>query len=85
MAAPKNPRGGKPDKIWSDAIRIAAFRKAEKGGPRRIQIAAEQLVEAAIAGDVQAMKEMGDRLEGKPTQAAEVKHSGTVTFGWADD
>ena len=70
MAARINPSGGvKPDKIWSDAIRRAVHREAEKGKPtKRIEVLAEQLVKEAMQGDIQALKEIGDRLDGKPVQ-----------------
>ena len=73
MAARKTPGGGKgQDKVWSEAIRLAAFEQAEKGGPKKIRRAAEKLVELALDGDMGALKEMGDRLEGKPAQAVEL-------------
>lgn len=76
MAARKNPGGGKgQDKIWSDAIRVAAFRKLKQDGhPTAVQKAADELVDKAIAGDITAMKEMGDRLDGKAVQPTDNKH-----------
>ncbi len=66
MATRKNPGGGKgQDRLWSDAIRLAAFRRLEKGGARALQIAADKLLELAMSGDVAALREVGDRLEGK--------------------
>jgi hypothetical protein len=35
---------------------------------KRLNIIADNLVRAAVAGDINAMKEIGDRLDGKPKQ-----------------
>lgn len=39
--------------------------------PLKLRQVAETLVDAAIAGDIQAIKELGDRLDGKPKQSIE--------------
>ena len=76
MAAPLRPSGSnyKADKLWSDAIRLAALEAHKKGDPKKLRLAATKLVDKAVEGDIGAMKEMGDRLDGKPAQALE--HSG---------
>lgn len=69
--------GPKSDKIWSDAVRLAAMREAkDKHGEirKRINIIADNLVRAALDGDMDAIKEMGNRIDGKPHQA--LHHSG---------
>ena len=75
MAEPKK-RGGQPgnkngqkNKIWSDAIRreLAGTRNQKK-----LNDLAKRLVDKALTeGDMQAFKEIGDRLEGKPAQMIE--------------
>jgi hypothetical protein len=66
----KKPSGPFADKLWRDAIRKAALEQAEaKRGPKKLELAARALVNAAITGDVSAAKEMGDRLDGKVPQA----------------
>jgi hypothetical protein len=68
--AKKAPSGPFADKLWRDAIRKAALEQAEgKRGPKKLELAARALVNAAITGDVSAAKEMGDRLDGKVPQA----------------
>lgn len=68
--AKKAPSGPFADKLWRDAIRKAALEQAEgKRGPKKLELAARALVNAAISGDVSAAKEMGDRLDGKVPQA----------------
>ncbi|KGM34693.1 hypothetical protein [Inquilinus limosus] len=76
MPARKNPGGGvKQDKIWRDAIHRAVKRRmGGEGNPQALDQLADQLVAAGLGGDVSALKEIGDRLDGKPKQ--QVEHSG---------
>lgn len=70
--------GPKSDKLWADAVRLAV---TERGvdGRRKLRALADRVVDLGLAGDVAAIKEIGDRLDGKPHQTsetvAEVKHS----------
>ena len=74
MAARKNPGGGKgQDKIWSDALRRAVFRISDTDkSKKRIEVMADECARKAEGGDMAAMKEIGDRLEGKPAQYSEI-------------
>lgn len=58
------------DKPWTEALRLVAFRDDEEGKRRLLKIA-EACVKAAEDGDMQAIKEIGDRLDGKAPQAIE--------------
>jgi len=69
----------KSDKIWADAIHRAIKEyKQEKGADgkikkeRYLRVLAQQLVDKAASGDIAALKEIGDRLDGKPRQQTEV-------------
>ena len=70
--------GPKSDKLWADAVRLAVTEKGPDG-TRKLRALADKVVDLALQGDVQAIKEIGDRLDGKPHQTsetvAEVKHS----------
>lgn len=67
------PKGALGDKLWRDAIRRAAMERLEgKNADQQILKAARAVVAAAALGDVQAAKEMGDRLDGKPAQAVTI-------------
>ena len=60
-----NPEGSQPRKIWIAALNRAI---AQDDG-KRLRRAAEKLLNLAADGDVAALKELGDRLDGKPAQA----------------
>lgn len=73
------PRGPKSDKLWADAIRLAVLRDSNQFDDdgkirKRISVIADNLAKLAEEGDIAAMKEVGDRLDGRPAQA--VQHSG---------
>jgi hypothetical protein len=74
-------KGATAEKWWSDAIRLAVNRDQDDEGKKRkrISIIADKLCKMAIDGDMQAIKEIGDRLEGRPRQA--VEHSGAGENG----
>lgn len=62
--------GRKGEKFWADAVKRAVNRRLddEEGKPKKLERIADALVEAALDGDIQAIKEIGDRLDGKATQ-----------------
>jgi hypothetical protein len=67
------------DKPWTDALRLAV----NETGPnkeKKLRALARACVDAAIAGDVQAMREIGDRLDGKPQQSVDIQHDASETF-----
>lgn len=65
-----NTNGTKPNRAWSDAIRMAVARK-KKGDNVTIRDLADALIDKCLSGDVSALKEFGDRYEGKVPQAIE--------------
>ena len=64
--APKGNTNAANGKIWSDAVR-----KAITQG-KKLDSLATKLILMALDGDMTAMKEIGDRLEGKPAQSLHV-------------
>ena len=71
-----NPYGRAKDKVWGDAIRIAVYEAYEGGDRKKLRVLADRLVDKALEGDITAMKEIGDRLDGKAAQSVEM--SGAV-------
>jgi len=72
MAARKTPsKGGKPDKIMRDAIMLELKRDDVDDSGAKIKKAnkvAAKLVAKAIEGDVAAIKEINERVDGKVPQ-----------------
>jgi hypothetical protein len=80
-------KGAKPDKLMRDALILALHREAEsaEGAPtKKLHLVADQLVEKAMAGDVPAIKEIFDRVEGRAPVAVDLNNqiSGAVTITW---
>jgi hypothetical protein len=70
-----NPTGGyKRPKIWREAIE-RAIKRREQDDPQALEKLADSLLRKVADGDVSAIKEIGDRLDGKVTQ----------TFGGDDE
>jgi hypothetical protein len=82
MAARKSPSGGvKPDKLMRDALMLALHReaKAADGTPtKKLYLVADKLVDAAIEGDIQAAKEINDRIDGRVPQAITGEDGGPI-------
>jgi hypothetical protein len=80
--APKGNQNktGKTEKPWSSAILQAIDRRKTKGRMEALVDIADKLLDKASEGDTAAIKELGDRLDGKPHQtvAAQVDTNVTV-------
>jgi hypothetical protein len=65
------PRGAWANKAWRDALRIAVLREPDfdEKPKTKLDELADSLIDAAKGGDISALKELGDRLDGKPSQA----------------
>jgi len=65
MAAPKgNTNSNKNNRLWTDTIRRVAI----QGNGERLRKMAEALFDKAEEGDINAIREIGDRLDGKAAQ-----------------
>ena len=67
MAVRNTPsKGGKPDKLWRDALMPAVKRRAKgKDSPHELDEIADTCVKAALQGESWAVREIGERLDGK--------------------
>jgi hypothetical protein len=64
-----NPSGRDTEgKLWRDAVRRAVMRQAAAGRGTQIEISVDKLVACALEGDISVMQEIGNRLDGRPTQ-----------------
>lgn len=69
MGAPVgNTNSSKNNRLWAETIRRAVV----QSDPDRLRRIAEALLTKAEGGDINAIKEIGDRLDGKPQQAVEL-------------
>lgn len=59
------------EKTFANMLRVA-LKAAHAEGGDKLRIIADQLVEKAMGGDLQAVKEIADRLDGKPSQQVEL-------------
>lgn len=86
MAAPKGNQNAAKAKVWSAAIERALAEKSRIKGKIMLDECARALVDKAAEGDVAALKELGDRMEGKPVQGivgpdgGPIQVAGQLTF-----
>ena len=71
-----NQNLSKTNRLWGETIRKAAL-QADAKLLRKI---ADKLLEKAAEGDIQAIKELGDRLDGRSVQAVEAKVEGNISL-----
>lgn len=65
-----NPLGRKKERIWRNALERAVKRHMDgKIDYLAIDALADALVAAGLAGEVNALREIGDRIDGKVPQA----------------
>ena len=72
MAAPEGNQNAAKGRVWRDAINRALAQRHPQGRQAALQALAEKLLTACEEGDLTALKELGDRVEGKAIQAVEV-------------
>ena len=73
MATAIHQAGPKSDKVWRAAIQRAVHREYKgTGSDKWLDQLATKLVKVAHKGDVSALKEIGDRLDGKPAQSVDL-------------
>ena len=70
----RNPRGQQRDKMYREALRLELSDMSGGIDLKKLREIARAHIEKAAAGDMQAIKELADRLDGRPAQILE--HSG---------
>lgn len=75
--APLGNRNGAKAKVWTEAINRALERRIPRSDQvKAIDEIADKFVDLLMQGDLQAFKEFGDRMEGKPAQSIEANVTG---------
>jgi len=72
MGAPAGNNNYLKGRRWKDAINRALEKRSAALGVEALDELAEKLLAMAEAQDIQALKELGDRLDGKPSQAIDL-------------
>jgi len=67
--APLGNQNAVKAKRWATAIDNALKKRSKSDGIKALDELAEKLLAAAENGDAWAIKELGDRIDGKPAQA----------------
>jgi hypothetical protein len=70
----RNPRGQQRDKLCREALRLELTEMGDGDALKKLRQLARAVIEKAETGDLQAFKEVADRMDGKPTQMLE--HTG---------
>jgi hypothetical protein len=71
-----NPRGQQRDKPFRDALRMEIADAS--GDSKKLRAIAKKLLAKATAGDVNAIREVADRLDGKVPQAVTGEDGGPI-------
>ena len=85
QGAPLGNQNAKKGKAWADAIKRAIREKYDgEDWESKLAALAKNLVDAAAKGDLGALKEVGDRIDGKPKQQIEASGAdgGPIVIGW---
>jgi hypothetical protein len=64
---------------FAQALRIAVAEACEKGGTK-LRVLADKLVEQGLAGNVHALREIADRLDGKAIQQMQIDREDRIKF-----
>jgi hypothetical protein len=70
--APKGNNNAAKAKVWSAAIDRAVEKRYGKDRVEALATLADKLLDNCEEGDMAALKELGDRLEGKAVQSTEM-------------
>ena len=76
--APIGNKNGTKGREWREAIRRALAHK-HGSASNGLLVLAKRLVEAAEDGDLSALREIGDREDGKPQQSIDAEFRGSLT------
>ena len=88
MPFEKGNQLGRNSYRWRDAINRALAQRSRKAMHDELELLANKLIDMALAGDLGAIKEIGNRLDGLPVQSVAVQDRTDLTvilqYGLAD-
>jgi hypothetical protein len=91
MGAPVGNQNAAKAKVWHAAILRALDKRGAGDRVAALDELAGKLLELVATGDLAALKEFGDRMDGKPAQAVAVSGDGeggpiqhSLTVGYVD-
>lgn len=73
MAAEIGNQYAAKDRVWTQAINNVLERRNPKGRMAALEDLAEKLIQKVEDADLGAIREFGDRMEGKPSQAVDLR------------
>ena len=84
MGAPVGNHNAAKAKQWQAAILRALEKRGGGDRAKAMDELAEKLLEAVSTGDLPALKEFGDRIDGKPAQSIEASgpEGGPLLLSW---
>lgn len=71
VGAPTGNQNARKAKLWTQAIERALAKRSKADMNAALDLLAENFLKECDKGNLVALKELGDRLEGKPVQAVE--------------
>lgn len=71
VGAPHGNSNAARGRIWRDAVMRAIRKRSKSDQMEALDELADKLIQLVEAGDISAIKEFGDRIEGKPSQPIE--------------
>lgn len=77
MGAPVGNSNATKNRIWQQAILNALKKRSKSDQLEALEDLADKLIDSCMDGDITALKELGDRVEGKVAQC--------VNLGGQDD
>ena len=78
MGAPIGNQNAAKGAEWKQAIKRALAHRSGKTYREGLDEVATEFVKAAAGGDAWAMRELGDRIDGKPKQSIDMDVDGSV-------
>lgn len=81
MAAAKGNQYAAKERTWAQAIDLALDERGkELGRMGALKVLAHKLLDKCAEGDMAALKELGDRRDGKPAQSIDLEASGNLVI-----